>query len=181
MNIRLILVVLIAAAITLAACESADTQEERVVNDQQSVYIKSQPVPFFEWSLERHLMIELYTARNNAVATFSLTWDSFRGKISWSCPSIGYPIPGGTQLTNPEKYQYNGTTLPQAEPNGLFSPQTAAGTYVMCVNEDGTVSPVFVEDNVRTFPQPMMEVDGQLVPVPETVPSLKIDPTQPVQ
>ncbi|HSX39251.1 MAG TPA: hypothetical protein VLI92_01535 [Candidatus Saccharimonadales bacterium] len=166
----------------LVACSSAaNSKESTQVNDQQQVYLNSQPAPFFDWSLERHMMTELYVARNNAVATFSLTWDPYRGKISWSCPSIGYPIPGGTQLTNPESYVYSGTTLPQAEPNGLYTPATSAGTYVMCVNSDGTVSPVYVEDNVRTFPQPMQEVDGQLVPVPNTVPSLKIDTTQPAK
>ncbi len=164
----------------LAAC-SVEESESQQVQQQQDQYVRNQPLPVFDWSLERHLMIELYRSRNNAVSTFSLTWDPFRGKISWSCPSIGYPIPGGTQLTNPEQYAFNGTTLPQAEPNGLFSPATSAGTYVMCVNPDGTVSPVYNEDNVRTYPQPMVEMDGQLVPAPNTQPSLRIDTTPPAE
>lgn len=169
---RVFFLLLAGAAILAIACETADTREERnTVQRQKEQFRKSHPAPFFEWSLESHLMTKLYQARNSAVSTWSYVWDPFRGKISWECPSIGFPIPGGTQLTNPEQWVRGGTSgtsivvLPQAEPNGLFSPQTAMGTYVMCVNPDGTVSPAYVEDNVRTFPQPMQEIDGKLVPI----------------
>ncbi len=163
----------------LVACSTPDQKESNLVRNQQQLYIDSQPPPYFDWSLERQLMTELYKARNRAVSTFSLTWDPYRGKISWSCPSIGFPIPGGTQLTNPEQTASNSVAIPQAEPNGLFSPATSAGTYVMCINSDGTVSPTYVEDNVRTFPQPMEEVNGRLMPVNGTTPSLKISPNKP--
>lgn len=164
--------------VVMAGCTSANFHESLDVNRQQAQYVNNQPPPFFDWSLERHLMTELYTSRNDAVATWSLTWDTFRGKISWECPSIGFPIPGGTQLTNPMSDLRTSDPVPQAEPNGLYSPSTSAGTYVMCLNDDGTVSPVYVEDNVRTFFTPMQESDGKLVPIPGVDPSFKIDPSQ---
>lgn len=174
----LVAITLLVIASIAAECSNPDAVESQNVKRQQQLYVNSQPAPYFEWSLERHLMTELYKARNNAVSTFSLTFNDFRGAISWSCASIGFPIPGGTQLTNPQQYVVSGAVLPQAEPNGLFTPATSAGTYVMCVNKDGTVSPTYIEDNVRTFPQPMVVQDGQLVPAANATPSIKIKPSQ---
>lgn len=168
---------LVASALILSAgCDTADTKEASRVRQQQQHYLETQPPPFFERSLERYLMIELYRARNSAVATWTYRLNEYTGKIIWQCPSIGYPIPGGTQLTNPEQnVGSQGAVIPQAEPNGMFSPQTSQGTYVMCVNDDGTVSPRYAEPLVETFPYPMtMTSDGELVPA--RPPSLRIDP-----
>jgi len=175
-----VLLVVFVVLFTLSACTAtADTRERDEVQTQQELYRTTQPIPYFEWSLQRHLMIELYKNQNQAVATWSYVWDQLRGKVSWQCASVGYPIPGGTQLTNPEQLAYSkDAVIPQAEPNGLFSPTTSSGTYVMCVNEDGTVSPVYLEELVRTFPYPMQEVGGELVRVPGTQPSYTINPNR---
>jgi hypothetical protein len=91
--------------------------------------------------------------RNDALSTYTVVVSSF-GNLLWECPSIGYPIPADTQLTNPLQY-YNGTTLEQAEPNGLFSSKNTVGTWIMCVLEDGTVYPIYTEMNANTFPFPV--------------------------
>lgn len=167
--------------IIVSGCaQSADTRERDIVQNQQKHYLESQPPPFFEKSLERYLMDQLYRARNNAVATYSYVQSPFTGKILWECPSVGYPIPGGTQLTNPEALAYpnsGGATLPQAEPNGLFSPPTAMGTYVMCVNDDGTVAPAYKEEPVSTSPYPVQEIDGKVMRVPGSKSNINIDKT----
>lgn len=174
--------VIIVVGLLLSSCGQAVQTEQDQTNALMEKYVQSQPIPVgeFEWSLERHLMIELYVARNNAVSTFSVVWDSYRGKIRWSCPSIGYPIPGGTELTNPQQaLSTTGAVIAQAEPNGLYAPGTSYGTFVMCVNDDGTVSPVFIEDSILTFPYPMIEVDGMLMQSPDTVSSIKINTEKP--
>ena len=175
---KLILVgLLLVLFASVAGCANTDDRVEMQVEQQQQQYVNAQPVPQFDWSLERHVMIELYKARNNAVSTYSITYSDFRGVITWGCPSIGYPIPGGTQLTNPEKVEYASVTLPQPEPNGLYTPGTSAGTYVMCVNLDGTVSPVYVEDYVRAYPYPVTtDTDGRIIPAEGSVPSISINP-----
>jgi hypothetical protein len=73
----------------------------------------------------------------------------FRGK------AIGYPIPYATQFTNPMKYDYNGTTTPQADPNGLFSPADAEGTWVMLIDPKGNPRPVYFEPRVICSPFPL--------------------------
>lgn len=190
MNKKLFLIVLLALVFLLAACEENKTgglqQEEKQTASQATLYANVQPVPYFEWSLERHIMIQIYRARNEAAATYSYVLNPYDNSIMFECASIGYPIPGGTQLTNPEQLVYEdapgegsvGSALPMMEPNGLYSPATAAGTYVSCVNDDGTISPVFVEWYVWTFPYPMRSVHGKLVRVPGVETSIKIETTK---
>lgn len=176
------IIVLLVFVFFVAACGDWDTgvdKEEKQTDKQLETYVKSQPIPFFEWSLERHLMKELYTARNDAVSTFSVVV-GYNGIMIFSCPSIGFPVPGGTQLTNPLQSEgSNGAVIGLMEPNGLYSPDTSAGTYVMCVNRDGTVSPIYVEQYVMAFPYPVEQIDGVFVPVDGALPSLKINPNQP--
>jgi len=149
------------------SCDNANNKEAQAVDHQQTLYVRNQPAPFFDFSLERDLMIQLYQLRNNSLATYSVVQSEYTGKVLWSCPSIGFPIPGGTQLTNPSapSVAHNAlAVLPQAEPNGLYTPATSEGTYVMCVDEKGHVTPVYEEKHVTAFVRPMKEVNGTLVP-----------------
>lgn len=168
----------------LVGCDTTSTRvEQQDMEKQQEVYVKTQPTPFFDWSFERHLMIKLYEARNNAIATYSYLQSPYTGKIMSSCPSLGYPIPATTQLTNPEKVYMSPAgsyvdVIPQAEPNGLYSPPATSATWVMCVGPDGNVEPVYWESNVQTYPRPMKEVDGALVPVEGEKSSISINPAR---
>lgn len=180
---KLIAIALV-ALILLGAC--TETTETTRVKEQQDLYIKTQPEPQFDWSLERHLMVKLYEARNTSVATWSYTVNQYSGAVEWECASIGYPVPGGTQLTNPEQSIGNGGSMPQPEPNGLFSPSTSQGTWVMCANDDGTVSPIYIEDLVRTYPYPMEEVVGanghvKLVRKAGSAPSITMETEAPAE
>jgi hypothetical protein len=80
---------------------------------------------------------------------------SLGGKLTYMGETIGYPLPYATQYTNPQKIErpYSGVyvTLPQADPNGLFSPASAEGTWVLMKNPNGKdVTPVYVEPRVVT-------------------------------
>lgn len=146
------------AALTTASAgffSDSSGKESNRVEEQQSVYIDSQPVPFFDWSLERHIFTELYKARNEAVTTYSYV-RNWQGEIIFSCESMGYPLPANMQLTNPEEFKYK-TTIPQPEPNGLYSSPSSVGTYIFCTNDDGTVSPSYFEENVETHLSPLDE------------------------
>lgn len=148
-----------------ATTESRDT---RRVAQQQSQYEKGQPIPAFDWSLERHLVIQLYQIRNQKAATYSV-WRSDRGVIEGDCPSYGYGVPYDTSLTNPlmatdidnqgEEHSYEGgslTSIEQAEPNGIFASKNTAATWVMCLGKAGTVEPVYVETKVTVYPGPVV-------------------------
>jgi len=159
-----VLLVLVTGTV-LSACEydSANVKEQNNVQDQQKIYVDNQPAPFFDWSMERHVMIELYKARNNSVLTYSYV-RNLNGQVIFQCKSIGFPLPSNMQLTNSEALanpsnsgypSSQATALPQAEPNGLYSSPSTSGTYVMCLNSDGTVSPSYFEANVETHLSPL--------------------------
>lgn len=159
-----ILALIFVALVTMGqSCESSTSQEDKdavSVNRQQSQYAIGQPVPAFDWSLERHLMIELYKLRNKKVATHAV-WRSDYGWVEGDCPSLGYGLPYDTSLTNPLKgvhiaSQGGVTNIEQPEPNGVFASKNTAATWVMCVGDAGSIEPVYIESKVTIYPGPVL-------------------------
>lgn len=160
--LRAVMIVLTACA--LYACERTSISEEQdreAVNRQQQQYAKSQPIPTFDWSLERHLVIELYRMRNQRVATHSV-WRGDLSVIEGDCPSMGFGIPYDTSLTNPLQaytvYNHSTVAIGQAEPNGIFQSTNTSATWVMCVGDGGMIEPHYIEGKVTVYPGPV-EVD----------------------
>lgn len=153
--------IILMVGLAMAGCEkkqSADVKDTKTANAQQEQYSKAQPIPMFDWSLERQLVIDLYQVRNQKAATHSV-WRSDRGLIEGDCPSYGYGIPYDTSLTNPLKAyrtRVGVTSIEQAEPNGIFASKNTAATWVMCLGEAGTVEPVYVETKVTVYPGPVI-------------------------
>ena len=143
-----------------ATTPSADQQDVAATNRQMDHYQKSQPVPFLDYSLERDIYIQLYQARQENVATHTV-WRSDYGLVEFDCPSIGYPIPFDTSITNPLKAEwkrYSGVSAAiteQAEPNGLVPSKNSIATWVRCVY-DGETVPIYIESKVTTFPYPVV-------------------------
>lgn len=128
--------------------------EEGAVNRQQKLYLQNQPIPAYDYSLERGRAIELYNARMRAAQTWTV-WRGQTGEIEGDCPSSGYPIPYGVQLTSPDVNGYQGSTLSQAEPNGLFTNGiTSEATWVFCI-VNGGITPMYVETKVTVYPYPV--------------------------
>ena len=137
--------------------QTQETKDAKAVNQQQSQYAKRQPVPTFDWSLERHLVTQLYQIRNGKVATHSV-WRSNYGTIEGDCPSLGYGLPYDTSLTNPLKtisMFKNSSVVEQAEPNGVFASKNTSATWIMCIGVAGTVEPMYVESKVTVYPGPV--------------------------
>ena len=151
-------------AVLFAGCQSTPSQETKdkeAVQQQQSQYAKGQPVPAFNWSLERDLLIKLYNLRNQKVSTHSV-WRSDYGIVEGSCTSMGYGLPYDTSITNPLQAAWRSSTsgragvaLGQAEPNGVFASTNTAATWVMCLNPSGAIEPHYVESKVTVYPYPV--------------------------
>lgn len=108
---------------------------------------------------ERKLLKQIIEMRDqDGLVTYTYTVPETTGRPVFLCNSIGYGLPAATQYTNPEKTEYSGSsgisTLPQADPNGLFSPSSAEGTWVMCSDPGGSgkTRPVYVEPRVIVSP-----------------------------
>jgi len=90
--------------------------------------------------------------RDTEIKTITYIID-MNGKLHKVCDSIGYGIPYATQYTNPMQDRHTNYGMPQADPNGLFSPASADGTWVLCLNhETKKMSPVFIEPRVIVSP-----------------------------
>lgn len=106
---------------------------------------------------EKKIVRKLYELRDSSIATFTYMPD-FQGRLWHVCDSIGYGLPYGVQFSNPEKLGYSqaGTPMkfPQSEPNGLFMPPTAEGSWIICASEKhkGDFEPMYVEPRVIVSP-----------------------------
>lgn len=162
------LIILLATSVALYGCNEYEQTESSktsaAVERQQSQFAKAQPVPVYDWSLERDLLIQLYNIRNMKALTHSV-WRSDRGLIEGDCASIGFGIPYDTSLTNPlvatdtsqsgDIDRFRGRALAsieQPEPNGIFASKNTSATWVMCAGETGMIEPVYVETKVTVYP-----------------------------
>lgn len=116
---------------------------------------------------ERKLMKMIYELRDRTdLVTYAYLYNDFNGKFVFLGKAIGYGLPYSTQYTNPEKFAqaWQGAPVelvPQADPNGLFLPDNAEGTWVMLLNpKTGEPTPTYVEPRVliSQFPLPASEV-----------------------
>lgn len=183
--IRQLSLILLALFFTLGfACEpTASEKETAQVAAAQSNFGIHQPPPVFDYSLERDVVIQLYRARNESIATHTV-WRGDTSKLEGDCPSIGYPVPYDTSLTNPLMVtewssQGGAAIVEQAEPNGIFASKNSNATWVRCVvkvNGKTVTSPVYVEGKVTAYSYPLV-VDyetGRVGPVANAVPTFTL-------
>ncbi len=150
---------LVSSLLVFTACQPVANQERKdkaAVQQQQSQYAKSQPLPAFDWSLERDLLIKLYNLRNSKVSTHTV-WRSDYGMIEGDCTSFAFGMPYDSSLTNPFQHYSGssageGSAVGQAEPNGIFASTNTSATWIMCVDKSGQIEPHYVESKVTTYP-----------------------------
>ncbi|MGW8178132.1 MAG: hypothetical protein ACWGQW_05055 [bacterium] len=157
-NLKKILAVAAASIFVLAACENGGTSEEAKVAEQQlNQFLQSQPIPLFNSSQLRQNLIDIETAQANATITTSFFFNFGIENPVHECPSIGFPIPGTFQLTNPMYIDDNGRhedlVLPQLESNGVYTGDTSA-TTVICIDDQGRGYAFYWEGSVATAAGP---------------------------
>lgn len=107
---------------------------------------------------ERKLLKDILEMRDqDGLVTYTYVFNELQGKPVFICNSIGYGIPYATQYTNPQKplYDYRDSSIiAQADPNGLFSPASAEGTWVQCSDpmKAGAVRTVYIEPRIIVSP-----------------------------
>ena len=156
--------IVLLTALLLVACDGTPSSDE-VQQDQQEKILKEGTaqtgMPSITTFRERRMMKEILEKRDQAsFTTYTYLDPTFTGRLMFLCNSIGYPIPYATQYTNPQKIGwYNGHswTLPQADPNGLFSPSAADGTWIVCQNpaKPSETGAVYSEPKLITSPFPL--------------------------
>jgi hypothetical protein len=107
---------------------------------------------------ERKMLKAILELRDQeGITTYTYTFSEQTGKLKFLGESIGYGIPYATQYTNPQKeageYASSRFALPQADPNGLYSPASADGTWILMKDPHSkAVKPVYVEPRIIVSP-----------------------------
>jgi hypothetical protein len=168
MDFRLIAVV--ALVLPLAGCFEENVADKREreqtarLTEQASTQVGMPAVRLFT---EKRNMKMLYELRDDPKLTTVAYIVDLNGKLHKVCDAMGYGFPYATQFTNPQRDAFYGNggantgtsihfQMPQPEPNGLFMPNSADGTWVMCLNpETKNIQPVYVEPRVIISPFPL--------------------------
>jgi hypothetical protein len=148
----------LAIGISLTGCADHRQSSDAIQQGQQESILAEATaevgMPAITNFRERKLLKEIMELRDqDGLVTYTYLYAEVSGKLVFLCNSIGYGIPAATQYTNPEKviHPYSGVamTLAQADPNGLFSPASAEGTWVMCSDPDGgKTRPTYIEPRI---------------------------------
>lgn len=155
---KLLLILFSSILLMLSACDEAPASSRQVEaaaqERQSSAAIATVGMPAINNFQEKRMMKMVLELRDTALATVTYTQD-MNGNLHKLCDSIGYGLPYATQFTNPQKVigsDYEGhpmATIAQADPNGLYSPASADGTWVMCVNPTTKkATPMYVEPHI---------------------------------
>jgi hypothetical protein len=147
--------------IGIVACDEGVPTSDQIANRQQehlskqSVQSVGMPAIInFQEKRVLKMILELRDTEKLPTTTYIVDMGGHLHKL---CNSIGYGIPYATQYTSPQKMSWieshGFVVLPQADPNGLFSPASADGTWVLCLNpKTKKMSPLYVEPRIIVSP-----------------------------
>lgn len=149
-------IVILPAILMMGACDETNKTDAKQAVQQEALAAEANAqvgMPGITNFTEKRMVRKLYELRDSSVATFSYVMD-MNGRLFHVCDSVGFALPYGVQFTSPEKDIYATTSssihhnMPQSEPNGLFMPSTAEGTWIMCAGAKGAIDPIYVEPRV---------------------------------
>jgi len=155
---RILLVLPFVAALTACGPQTeSSTQIERRKQEELSLQaVQSVGMPAITNFAEKRMFKDILELRDRSVPTTTYLV-GMNNQLTKLCDSVGYGLPYATQYTNPMRVGGDGThgyvTLPQADPNGLYSPASAEGTWVLCVDhKDNKPKPIYVEPRIIVSP-----------------------------
>lgn len=155
----------------------AQQQEQQLAEGDAQV----PPPSIVNWNEKRmaKLIQEKRDTPNLSTWTYTKNLD---GKYTFVCESIGYGLPYNTRTNNPQHYEFMTTrtgvysmsgssgggyytdgsgntvwgehaTVAQPEPNGLFIPDSAKGTWNLCRDPNsGKPDVTYQEEDIAVFP-----------------------------
>jgi len=120
------------------ADEKTAYQQEKMMKEQ----VSQLGLPAIVNNTEKAMLKMILEKRDDPkLINYLYAFSQMTGQFVYIGKIIGYPMPYSTQYTNPMRAMRNSetemqgnTTIPQADPNGLFSPSSAAATWVMMIN-----------------------------------------------
>jgi len=154
------------AALALVGCNEyhpTSSQIERGKQEELSkMAVQSVGMPAIVNFAEKRMMKDILELRDRNVPTTTYIMD-MNGKMHKVCDSVGFGLPYATQYTNPQRPEISSGgghswTIPQADPNGLYSPAAADGTWVQCLDpKTKKATVVYIEPRIIVSPFPIGE------------------------
>lgn len=163
--------VALAATILNTSCvaeppDNADSRQKRATELALAEADRQVGMPGITNYQQRKLMKAIYELCDKEdLVCHAYLQSQLTGKLLYLGKCIGYGIPFSAQFTNPMKVidgemelgvfrDGNGiTTIPQADPNGLFMPTSSSATWLMLVDpQDGKPRPVYCEPGIVVSP-----------------------------
>lgn len=143
----------------LTAAKCTDDADNKASEAQQQSLSEAQAevgMPAITNFQEKRMLKQIYEMRDQTIATHAYVMNSMRGCLVYLGQAVGYGMPYSAQYSSPEKVVYSGgdyRTMPQAEPNGVFMPSSAQGTWINLLNPE-TKKPevIYVEPDVIVSP-----------------------------
>jgi hypothetical protein len=180
--LKLAVVALVCVLLVACGGTAYQSNDARIAQQQEDqiaeAYAQVPPAKIVNWNERRmaNLIQEMRDKENLQTWTYTKNMD---GKYTFVCESVSYGLPYNTRTNNPMHYEYLSTRsgvwnpgdatyttdkqgnrvwgehhiVPQAEPNGLFIPDSAKGTWNLCRGpEDGKIHVTYQEEDVAVFP-----------------------------
>lgn len=151
-------VILALAAILVVGCNRNSNTELQIQQETLMQEANSQlGMPAIKNFTERKFMKMILELRDDPkLLCYAYIIPEVSGKPVLLGKCMGYGLPYATQYTNPEVYHVSGTTLPQADPNGLFMPNSAEASWILLINPNtNEPQPVYVEQKLLITPFPL--------------------------
>lgn len=146
------------ATLSLTACNVEKGAEQKQREATQKITAEADRqigMPDIVNFQERRLAKQILEMRDTEIATHSYIKNELKGCLVYLGASIGYGLPYAVQFTNPEKRgRWRDTpNLPQADPNGLYMPDSLTATWVILADpKTGKTAPVYVESELTVSP-----------------------------
>ena len=153
---KMVLVLVLPVLALLTACDQplSSTQIERKKQEEMSKRgVETVGFPAIVNYAEKRMMKDIIELRDQMKPTYTYIVD-MNGRYHKVCDSLGYGLPYATQYTNPQKESdHSRSIIAQADPNGLYSPSNAEGTWVLCLDpKTKKTKPVYFEPRVIVSP-----------------------------
>jgi hypothetical protein len=139
------LIIILGLPIMLSGCGNPtaaqrERQQQEVISQQAISQVGMPAVKNFR---EKKMLKDIIELRDQqGLTTYTYIVD-MNGRLHFLGETVGYGIPYATQYTNPN----------MPDPNGLYSPASAEGTWILMKDPNGKdVKPVYVEPRIIVSP-----------------------------
>ena len=145
-----------------SGCESQPSSNDVLAQKQENLMKEANAqvgMPAIALFTERKLFKMILELRDKPnLILYAYIVPEMTGKPVFLGKCIGYGLPYATQYTNPDVVDYNtnaggNVVIPQADPNGLFMPSSAEGTWIMLIDPaTNEAKPVYCEPRILISP-----------------------------